>query len=344
MDEDRPRIEVRTGSDSDIDKIRRVYNVFDSLGISYSPEILSAHRTTRDMLDAAERLVESEYLVSLAAAGGAAHLPGMTASETQIPVVGLPVSTEYFKGQDALYSMTQMPKGIPVGVVGPDQAESAAYLAASIAYLDDANIRRAIRKKRKIEENFPQPAGLARIVGIIAPEKAYVPAAKYAETLGVIRKMDLGYREFEGLGHEMSALKNIESGGMVAVIAFGTLNDHEATNYFPKEVARRTDVPTIGLPVVSGYAGGADHIEGDVFHNMLLDTMPDEDDVGFPVAGIGVNGFTNAALYAARIAGSHFPDIHQMLFRYKEELAESVREKRRLLKKHGVSHFLKDPQ
>ncbi|MCL5020476.1 MAG: AIR carboxylase family protein, partial [Bacteroidetes bacterium] len=86
-------IEIRTGSDSDIPKISEAYEFFESVGIPYSPRILSAHRTPQVMAAEAMRLSDNGFFVSIAAAGGLAHLPGMTASETVLPVVGLPVTT-----------------------------------------------------------------------------------------------------------------------------------------------------------------------------------------------------------------------------------------------------------
>ena len=99
------KIEIRTGSDSDMPKISRAYKFLESLDIPFSSRILSAHRTPAEMMYAAKQLEEQGYSVSIAAAGGSAHLPGMTASETLVPVVGLPVKTTSLAGIDSLLSL-----------------------------------------------------------------------------------------------------------------------------------------------------------------------------------------------------------------------------------------------
>ncbi|NQZ84174.1 MAG: AIR carboxylase family protein [Nanoarchaeales archaeon] len=139
-------IEIRTGSNSDIPKIKECYYFLKELGISFSPRILSAHRTPELMAQEARDLEKNGFLVSIAAAGGSAHLAGMTASETCIPVVALPV-TSSVGGLDALLSMAQMPPGIPNGCLGLGQAENAAILAARIMSLDDMEVRNKLSSK-----------------------------------------------------------------------------------------------------------------------------------------------------------------------------------------------------
>lgn len=139
-------IEIRTGSDSDIPKINSLYTFLDDLNISYSRRILSAHRTPHEMIQEAEKLEKQHFRVSIAAAGGSAHLAGMTASETSIPIIALPVKSS-LGGIDALLSMIQMPPGVPNGCVGINDSIGAAILALRIAYLDNSEIRNSLATK-----------------------------------------------------------------------------------------------------------------------------------------------------------------------------------------------------
>ncbi|MCL4142797.1 UNVERIFIED_CONTAM: hypothetical protein GTU68_041497 [Idotea baltica] len=138
-------IEIRTGSDSDIPKIKEIYEFLNELEIPYSPRILSAHRTPENMAKEAQNLVKNGIRVSVAAAGGSAHIAGMTASETHLPIIALPVKST-FSGLDALLSMIQMPPGIPNACVGINDGKSAGILATRIAYLDNINIREKLSK------------------------------------------------------------------------------------------------------------------------------------------------------------------------------------------------------
>ena len=158
---EKSKIEIRVGSSSDILKIKGAFDFLDSVGIPYSftgdqyrGGIISAHRTPDVMIEEARALENNEYLVSIAAAGGSAHLQGMTASETLIPVVGIPVETSFLGGVDSLLSVIQMPEGVPVGCVGIGQVESAAILAAQIAYVNNFEVRNRIREKRDIQREL----------------------------------------------------------------------------------------------------------------------------------------------------------------------------------------------
>lgn len=143
-------IEIRTGSDSDIPKIKETYKFFDSMNINYSARILSAHRTPMRMIEEANKLEERGFRVSVAAAGGSAHLAGMTASETSIPVVALPVLSSQ-GGVDSILSMIQMPPGIPNGCVGINSSKDAAVLALRIASLDSKETREKLSEKIQTE-------------------------------------------------------------------------------------------------------------------------------------------------------------------------------------------------
>ena len=131
------------GSDSDLPVMAGAAELLDELGISYEITIVSAHRTPERLYEYAKTAKERKLSVIIAGAGGAAHLPGMTASITTIPVIGVPIQTKALGGLDSLYSIVQMPPGIPVATVAINGAKNAGILAASILSLSD----RALEKK-----------------------------------------------------------------------------------------------------------------------------------------------------------------------------------------------------
>jgi len=145
-----PLVAVVMGSQSDAETLKPTLDALDRLGISYEVSIISAHRTPEKArqygLAARGRGIE----VIIAAAGGAAHLPGVLASWTTLPVIGVPLATSELKGIDALYSIVQMPAGIPVAsvAIGTTGAKNAAYLAAEILGIKYDKIRDAYEKYR----------------------------------------------------------------------------------------------------------------------------------------------------------------------------------------------------
>ena len=145
-----PLVAVVMGSKSDAEAVQPALDILTALGIEHEVNVISAHRTpdrARDYaLSARERGVE----VIIAAAGGAAHLPGVLASWTTLPVIGVPIASGELKGVDALYSIVQMPAGIPVATVaiGKAGAKNAAYLAAEILGIKHDKISRAYEKYR----------------------------------------------------------------------------------------------------------------------------------------------------------------------------------------------------
>ena len=143
-----PQIAIVMGSKSDWLTMQEATQILDQLQLSYHVEIVSAHRTPDKLFKFAESAVEKGYKVIIAGAGGAAHLPGMIAAKTLVPVLGVPVKSSMLNGVDSLYSIVQMPKGIPVGTlaIGPAGAANAGLLAAQIlASFDSALLDRLIR-------------------------------------------------------------------------------------------------------------------------------------------------------------------------------------------------------
>ncbi len=128
------------GSDSDWPIMEEAAKTLELLGISYDADVVSAHRMPIEMVEFAQSAASKGYKVIIAGAGGAAHLPGMVASLTALPVIGVPVALKNLDGMDSLLSIVQMPAGIPVATVGVGNAKNAALLAARMLGISDAAI------------------------------------------------------------------------------------------------------------------------------------------------------------------------------------------------------------
>lgn len=133
-------VAIIMGSDSDWPTMEAAANVLDEFGITYTAEVLSAHRMPNEMAEFAKSAAKNGYKVIIAGAGGAAHLPGMVASLTALPVIGVPVALANLEGMDSLLSIVQMPAGIPVATVGIGNAKNAGILAARILSSTDHEI------------------------------------------------------------------------------------------------------------------------------------------------------------------------------------------------------------
>ena len=139
MAEQEPVVGIIMGSQSDWETMRHAADMLDALAVPYEARIVSAHRTPDRLYDYAKGASARGLKVIIAGAGGAAHLPGMAASMTRLPVLGVPVETKSLKGLDSLYSIVQMPAGVPVGTmaIGKAGAANAGLLAASILATND---------------------------------------------------------------------------------------------------------------------------------------------------------------------------------------------------------------
>ena len=137
------------GSDSDWPIMEEAAKTLDELGISYDADVVSAHRMPVDMVEFAQSAAAKGYKVIIAGAGGAAHLPGMVASLTTLPVIGVPIALKNLDGMDSLLSIVQMPAGIPVATVGVGSAKNAALLAARILGASDAAISAKVAQALK---------------------------------------------------------------------------------------------------------------------------------------------------------------------------------------------------
>lgn len=145
------QVAVIMGSSSDWDTMKHACETLDELGISYLKKVVSAHRTPDLMFAFAEQARENGLKVIIAGAGGAAHLPGMVAAKTTLPVIGVPVQSRALNGLDSLLSIVQMPGGIPVATtaIGRAGATNAALLAASILSIDNPQVATALEGKRQ---------------------------------------------------------------------------------------------------------------------------------------------------------------------------------------------------
>jgi phosphoribosylaminoimidazole carboxylase PurE protein len=143
-----PKVAIIMGSDSDYPTMLPAQEVLQALNIAVDIAVVSAHRMPERMFTFAQNAEAEGYSVIIAGAGGAAHLPGMVASLTVLPVIGVPISATKLLGQDALLSIVQMPAGIPVATVAIDNAKNAGLLAAQIIGATDLTVRESVRTWR----------------------------------------------------------------------------------------------------------------------------------------------------------------------------------------------------
>ena len=146
------------GSRSDWETMQHSGETLDALGVAYEVQVVSAHRTPDGMFEYAESAVDRGLQVIIAGAGGAAHLPGMTASKTRLPVLGVPIQSQALQGMDSLLSIAQMPAGVPVGsmAIGKAGAINAALLAAAILATNDDVVAAALDEYRQSQTNAVQ--------------------------------------------------------------------------------------------------------------------------------------------------------------------------------------------
>ena len=142
-------VAIIMGSDSDWPVMEEAAKVLDKFSITYSAEVISAHRMPDEMVEFAKNAQSQGYKVIIAGAGGSAHLPGMVASLTTLPVIGVPVSLKNLDGMDSLLSIVQMPTGIPVATVAIDNAANAAILAARILGISDSTVSQKVQSELK---------------------------------------------------------------------------------------------------------------------------------------------------------------------------------------------------
>jgi 5-(carboxyamino)imidazole ribonucleotide mutase len=149
MMKEKPLVGIIMGSDSDLPVMREAVELLKEFKIPFEIKIVSAHRTPKYMAEYASGAHEKGIKVIIAGAGGAAHLPGMTAAHSPIPVIGVPIKSKSLDGLDSLLSIVQMPSGVPVATVGINQAKNAGILAAQIIGTSDVSLQKRILAYKK---------------------------------------------------------------------------------------------------------------------------------------------------------------------------------------------------
>jgi 5-(carboxyamino)imidazole ribonucleotide mutase len=165
-----PLVGIVMGSKTDLPVMDRASELLKDLGVPHTIDVMSAHRNPVQVAAWAAGAVDAGYKVLIAGAGGAAHLPGAIAAHTRLPVIGVPCLSDHLGGADALYSMVQMPTGVPVATVGLDAARNAAILAVQVLATADETLARRLAEFRDEQadedrEHREVPAGSATEVG-----------------------------------------------------------------------------------------------------------------------------------------------------------------------------------
>ena len=155
MNKDKPLIGIVMGSDSDWPVMRHVVEQMERFGIAYEKKVISAHRTPQMMFEYADSAYQRGLKCIIAGAGGAAHLPGMIAGITPVPVLGVPIPSKYLSGQDSLFSIVQMPKGVPVATfaIGEAGAVNAGLFACAMLVMDDKALWQQLVDFRKTQSD-----------------------------------------------------------------------------------------------------------------------------------------------------------------------------------------------
>jgi len=165
----KPLVGIIMGSDSDLPVMQAAAQMCDAFGVPYEVSVVSAHRTPEKLFTYAKSAQKRGLLVIIAGAGGAAHLPGMVASLTPLPVVGVPVKTSSLDGMDSLLSIVQMPGGVPVATVAINNAKNAGILAAQMVGIKHKEVREKIKAyKKQMEEEVEAKAKNLENMGVEA--------------------------------------------------------------------------------------------------------------------------------------------------------------------------------
>ncbi len=312
-----PKIEIRVGSDSDLPRIQEVFLVLDQLDIDYELNILSAHRTPHEMMAKAGALAQEGFVVCIGSAGGSAHLPGMTASETPIPVIALPVKTSYLDGLDSLLSMVQMPPGIPNGAVGINQGKSAALAAAQIAYMGDAKVLQKICQLRNIpyEEHTPQPR-----VAIVGSKHKNL-GSEFEKAMELFQAFKVEAIEYD-IDEEGFLSRAVESGCSALYFICDIQKGGVAEC---QHLAKSTFLPFVVIP----YFENKISVSPMFFHQILLSEA---------ALCMGINQFSNGALYCLQIIGTQNGLVRHQFNEYRSKLSDSVKQKNKKLQEEKAQN------
>jgi len=317
---DGPVVGLIMGSASDWATMGRAAERLDALGIRCDVQVVSAHRTPDHLFRYAEAAEGKGLALIIAAAGGAAHLPGMTASKTLVPVIGVPVIATPLRGVDAFLSIMQMPAGVGVATVGTGTrgADQAALFAATILAREDFTLRARLRQQREDMLRDAPGANTFRVreqahkVVILAEEESegelLENAAKQLRELAIPCTMRTVARSApaEAL---LRVTREEEEAGAVAFIV-GSGQGIELAG----KIARTTLLPVLGVPIVSRALDSIDRFVQPFFE------MPS----GVATFAIGRPGAINAALFAATILSLPGSDTRKALERKRKEQIERV--------------------
>ena len=317
-----PKVGLIMGSESDWrETMRHTAETLDRLGIMYEKRVVSAHRTPDDLFEYAGAAEREGLTLIIAGAGGAAHLPGMTASKTIIPVIGVPVIATPLKGLDALLSIMQMPAEVGVATVnvGPSGAIHAALFAATILAREDSRLYAKLRDLREdlLRDtkaptlNKSQPSTIK--VAVLAESPTQFEIMKYAEEQLTKLGIDYTRRVFhpETLVEELlEYTRAAEQEGTAAFIAAS-----ERGIDLAGKIAKTTMMPVLGVPIVSKPIERIDLFLEPFLH------MPS----GVAAFAIGRAGAINAALFAATILSSPSSKVRTRLREMRREHGERVR-------------------
>ena len=317
-----PLIGLIMGSESDWKTMRRVAETLDSLGIRYEKKVVSAHRTPVAMFDYADTAERRGITLIIAGAGGAAHLPGMVASKTIVPVIGVPVNATPLNGLDALLSIMQMPAEVGVATVrvAPEGATHAALFAATILSREDGKLYERVRAARG-DMTRDAKSGKPTCIPGTGPQVAILVEREQDFEL-----MQHAENHFADLGISFSKRVVDPSTSPDELLQYTRTAEEEGTAVFIAgsgqgiglacKVAKTTMLPVLGVPIVSGPIECLDR-----YLQPFLE-MPS----GVATFAIGRAGAINAALFAATILYPLGSEVRSRLQQKREEQVRRAEE------------------
>jgi 5-(carboxyamino)imidazole ribonucleotide mutase len=310
-----PAVGIIMGSNSDWKTMRPAAQVLDELGVRYEARVVSAHRTPDDLYKYAKGAESLGLSLIIAGAGGAAHLPGMTASMTLLPVVGIPVIATPLNGLDALLSIMQMPAEVGVATmsVGERGAERAGVFAAVCLAVKYPWLRARLRVLRTPTLGGATPTEGTGKVAILSEDGTCLEVLRHTEDY--LSRLEVPYEKVV-VGLEVPAggmakkVANLEAKGTTVFIAGSGLGFR-----FACDVANSTALPVLGVPVVTEQVRCVDH-----FLQPFLEMPP-----GLATFAIGRPGAINAALFAATILSGPGTGVWEKLHKMRDDQITRVR-------------------
>jgi 5-(carboxyamino)imidazole ribonucleotide mutase len=310
-----PTVEIIMGSDSDLKTMRPAAQVLADFGISYDMRVVSAHRTPDDLFDYAKGVEKRGLSLIIAGAGGAAHLPGMTASKTILPVVGVPVVATPLRGVDALLSIMQMPAEVGVATVGvgPAGAKNAAVFAAKALAARDPSLRHKLHSLHGSAHGGASAAEVPASVVILAKDQADLHALRF--TAEYLTRLDIKYDAILGPDCSSRALARQLSHLEIAGAKVCIVGSRGGIG-FARAVAKATILPVLNVPIV-----GEPVARVEEFLEPFLDMPP-----GLATFAIDKPGAINAALFAATVISAPSSRTWKRLQQMRAEQVERVRD------------------